>query len=142
MVSRIKMFEVGSLRVNKGNPGLRMGQKEFMAKLFRKPYLQLTFLLAIIFIAGGCAKVSQSPTVTPPLLVQTGITSDAAVDLAKQRVQKDGVMSLDGRETSVIDEPTQWHISFPISAPMWRGGEPHVIIDKASGAIINVYYTQ
>jgi hypothetical protein len=74
--------------------------------------------------------------------MESGISRDQAIKIAIQRVQADGIMSLDGRSTAVIEEPNSWHISFPISAPNMRGGEPHVIIDKASGAITRVYYTQ
>jgi hypothetical protein len=74
--------------------------------------------------------------------VQSVISRDDALSLATNRVQEDGVMSLDGRKTTVKEEPNQWHISFPLSATMVRGGEPHVIIDKASGAITDVYYTK
>ncbi len=74
--------------------------------------------------------------------VRQGISSNDAVTLAKQKVQTDGVMSLDGRNTVVKEEQDYWHISFPISSPKIIGGEPHVLIDKASGAITEVYYTQ
>jgi hypothetical protein len=71
-----------------------------------------------------------------------GINSDEAVKIAKERVLADGVMSLDGRTPVVKDEKDHWHVSFPIMLPFVVGGEPHVFVDKASGSITKIYYTQ
>ncbi len=101
----------------------------------RQIHLLLIFLSAGIVIFGlyftsGCSPGKQ------------GISKSDAVKLAEQRVQADGVMSLDGRTTEVKEEGNDWHISFPLSSTKVIGGEPHVLIDKASGAITRVYYTQ
>lgn len=98
-----------------------------------KIVLGLAAILVITVLLAGCVGDKT---------VKQGISSDDAVKLAKQRVQADGVMSLDGRTTVVKEEQDYWHISFPISSPNVIGGEPHVLIDKASGAITRVYYTQ
>ena len=70
------------------------------------------------------------------------ISRDDAIKLATQRVKANGVMSLSGRDTAVTEEPSYWHVYFPFSSPEVLGGEPHVFVDKFSGAIIQVYYTQ
>lgn len=71
-----------------------------------------------------------------------GITSDEAITIATGAVENDGVMSLDGRDTEVLEEATYWHIYFPYSSPLTRGGEPHVFVNKTSGAVIDLYYTE
>lgn len=89
----------------------------------------LFLIIAGIFFAG-CGFGKQS------------ITSDQAIKIAEERVKSDGVMSMDGRFPVAKSEKDNWHVSFPISLPFVLGGEPHVIVDKASGKIIEVYYTQ
>ena len=51
-------------------------------------------------------------------------------------------MTLEGRETVVQDEGSNWHILFPLSDPNVRGGEPHIVVSKEDGSIIDVFYTQ
>jgi hypothetical protein len=70
------------------------------------------------------------------------ITREEAITTATQAVQDDGVMSLDGRSTQAAEEATYWHIYFPFSSPLTRGGEPHVWVDKASGNVTKIYYTE
>ena len=71
-----------------------------------------------------------------------GITLEEAIDIAIQRVGADGVMSLDGRDTESVEEATYWHIYFPFTDHYLRGGEPHVWVDKTTGDVIDIYYTQ
>lgn len=97
--------------------------------------LLLVVLSAGIVIIGlcsvfGCSSGKQS------------INKSDAVKLAEQKVKADGAMSLEGRTTVVKDEGNNWHISFPFTSTTVIGGEPHILIDKASGAITRVYYTQ
>jgi hypothetical protein len=72
----------------------------------------------------------------------TGITLEEAVEIAIQRVEADGVMSLDDRDTEHEEEADSWHIYFPYTSHELRGGEPHVWVDKSSGEVIDIYYTQ
>jgi hypothetical protein len=72
----------------------------------------------------------------------TGITLEEAIDIAIQRVQVDGVMSLDGRDTESVEEADSWHIYFPYTSHELLGGEPHVWVDKSSGDVTQIYYTQ
>jgi len=72
----------------------------------------------------------------------TGISQTEAITIAKQAVEEDGVMSLDGRDTEVVEAATYWHIYFPFSSLNLRGGEPHVWVDKSSGNVTRIYYTE
>ena len=72
----------------------------------------------------------------------TGITAGEAIEIARQRVEADGVMSLDGRDTESEEEADSWHIYFPYTSHEILGGEPHVWVDKSSGEVIDIYYTQ
>lgn len=72
----------------------------------------------------------------------TGISREQAITIATQAVNDDGVMSLDGRDTWVEEEEDYWHIYFPYTSLGLRGGEPHVLVDKSSGAVTDIYYTQ
>ena len=72
----------------------------------------------------------------------TGISREQAITIATQEVVDDGVMSLDGRDTEVVEETTYWHIYFPFSSLNLRGGEPHVWVDKSSGNVTRIYYTE
>ena len=73
---------------------------------------------------------------------QPGITLDEAIGIARQRVEDDGVMSLDGRDTEHEEEADSWHIYFPYTSQEMLGGEPHVWVAKSDGAVIEIYYTQ
>jgi hypothetical protein len=72
----------------------------------------------------------------------TGITLEEAIDIAIQRVEADGVMSLAGRDTESVEEADYWHIYFPYTSHELLGGEPHVWVDKSSGDVSQIYYTQ
>lgn len=72
----------------------------------------------------------------------TGISREEAITIATQEVETDGVMSLDGRDTEVVEEATYWHIYFPYTSHELLGGEPHVWVDKSTGEVIDIYYTQ
>jgi len=88
-----------------------------------------TAVITLMFTFGGCTGGG-------------GITSEEAITIATQEVEADGVMSLDGRDTEVVEEATYWHIYFPYTSPVMRGGEPHVWVDKTTGDVINLYYTE
>jgi hypothetical protein len=72
----------------------------------------------------------------------TGISRTEAITIATQAVNDDGVMSLDGRDTEVVEAATYWHIYFPYTSHELVGGEPHVWVDKTSGEVTDIYYTQ
>jgi hypothetical protein len=70
------------------------------------------------------------------------ITREEAITIATQAVEDDGVMSLEGRDTESVEEATYWHIYFPYTSHELLGGEPHVWVDKTSGNVTSIYYTQ
>ena len=72
----------------------------------------------------------------------SGISREKAIAIAIQRVKEDGVMSLAGRDTNAVEEADSWHICFPYTSHEVLGGEPHVLVDKLSGKVIRIYYTQ
>lgn len=126
---------------------------EIQKKKIQKKKIQKVHLLGsmvgsvIIVIIGlcfvfGCNSSEPGNTQGLEQSVGQGISSEDAVKLAQQRVQTDGVMSVDGRIAVVEEEQNYWHVSFPLSSPKVFGGEPHVLIDKTSGAITKIYYTQ
>ena len=73
--------------------------------------------------------------------LQPGISRENAIKIAEERVEADNVMSLAGRTPVVVDEEGRWHVYF-LLPPEELGGEPHVLIDKKKGTIIEVYYTE
>ena len=89
-----------------------------------------TAAIALMLTFAGCGQV------------QPGITREEAITIATQAVEDDGVMSLDGRDTESVEEATYWHIYFPFSSPVTRGGAPHVFVNKTGGAVIDLYYTE
>lgn len=71
-----------------------------------------------------------------------GITLEDAIEIARQAVIDDDVMSLDDRDTEHVEESTYWHIYFPYTSHDILGGEPHVKVAKADGEVLDIYYTQ
>lgn len=72
----------------------------------------------------------------------TSTSREQAITIATQRVQEDGVMSLVGRDTEVVEGADSWHIYFPYTSHELVGGEPHVLVSKSTGEVMNIYYTQ
>lgn len=70
------------------------------------------------------------------------VTEAQAIEIAKSRVVSDGVMQLEGRRDVVRDEAAIWHVTFPETDLDVLGGAPHVLVEKATGSIIGVYYDQ
>ena len=72
------------------------------------------------------------------------ISRERAIEIARARVEDEGVMSLEGRDTvaEVEVEGDVLHVYFPFSSREVRGGEPHVRVALDSGEVIDVTYTQ
>ncbi|MFH0769015.1 MAG: hypothetical protein V1932_05565, partial [Chloroflexota bacterium] len=130
-------------------PGLEASQQPWLEAHQQKVKKQLrvisivvpvAMVIIVLFLFFGPPNLINKPGAE--VSVEQVISRDDAIGLATKRVQEGGVMSLDGRTTVVKEEQDYWHISFPISSPKVIGGEPHVLIDKASGTITRVYYTQ
>ena len=101
-------------------------------------FLKITIGLAFIFLTVmtfmSCSGGTNGPA---------AITSAQAITIAQDKVIADAVVTLTDRDPVVVDEGTNWHVSFPFKASLdMLGGAPHVIISKADGTIVSIYYTQ
>ncbi len=128
------MIESDSEKPNYYPRSARRGKEGKMKKRSHKIWL----LVGIV----GVAAITMVLTIPACPSVEPGITHEEATTIARQRVEDDGVMSLDGRDTEHEEEADSWHIYFPYTSDEIRGGEPHVRVDKSSGEVIDVYYTQ
>ena len=75
----------------------------------------------------------------------SGISEETAMEIALARVEQDDFMSLDftQRNKEVVTEGDHWHISFPYKSELYmRGGEPHVLINRRTGEVSQVFYTR
>jgi len=98
-------------------------------------YLKLTILFAVICLTVMALMSCSSGS--------SGITQSEAVQIAKDKVIADAVMTLVDRDEVVVDEGAVWHVSFPFKESLeMLGGEPHVKVSKADGLVIETYYTQ
>lgn len=70
------------------------------------------------------------------------ISRERAIQIARERVEYEGVMSLEGRDTVAEKDGDVLRVSFPFTSKSVRGGEPHVRIDLLSGDVIDVTYSQ
>ena len=87
---------------------------------------------------GGSVAASREP-------LQAGsdvISRERAIEIARARIEYEGVMSLDGRDTVAEIEGDVLHVYFPSADATIRGGEPHVFVSLASGEVTDVRYTQ
>ena len=91
---------------------------------------------------AGVAVITLALTIPACPSVPPGSTQEQAIAIAIQKVEQDGVMSLDGRDTEVVEEADYWHIYFPYTSHEIRGGEPHVLVAKSDGEVIEIHYTQ
>lgn len=70
------------------------------------------------------------------------ISRERAIEIARARVEDEGVMSLEGRDTVAEVEGDVLHVYFPSTDTTIRGGEPHVRVSLADGAVVDEHYTQ
>ena len=76
---------------------------------------------------------------------ETGEISEAeAIIIAKSQITDAGIMNnFDDRDEVTVDEGENWRVYFPLKEALDElGGEPHVIVTKADGTIVEIYYTQ
>jgi len=99
-------------------------------------------IVGILAGVAGVTVITLMLTLGPWAPTPSGVTLEEAIGIARQRVEDDGVMSLDGRDTEQEEEADSWHIYFPYTSHEIRGGEPHVWVDKSSGEVTDIYYTQ
>lgn len=75
----------------------------------------------------------------------TTISMTEAIQIAKDHVAADGVMTIDDseRDSLALDEGSVWHVYFPYKDTVeMLGGEPHVMVAKSDGTVTDIYYTQ
>lgn len=83
--------------------------------------------------AGGTADVATDPSV---------ISEARAIAIARAWVvEGDSTFDFATRFDIVRDHGDTYEISFPRRAPTAFGGEPHVIVDKTTGEIVNSWHT-
>ncbi len=70
------------------------------------------------------------------------ISRERAIEIARARVEYEGVMSLEGRDTVAELEGDILHVYFPLADTAIRGGEPHVRVSLADGEVVDERYTQ
>jgi hypothetical protein len=105
------------------------------------------FLLAAIALGGCSGDDEGGGGSTPSSQVQTsttsigvGISREQAVEIAMDAVREDEAdFDFTATYTVVVDEGAAWHVAFPRRASGSVGGEPHVVIDKGSGDVLQSY---
>jgi hypothetical protein len=71
------------------------------------------------------------------------ISADRAIEIARSHIEAhDPRADFEGRAAEVADEEARWHVSFPFTDPDMLGGEPHVLVAKATGAVDRFYNTK
>ena len=70
------------------------------------------------------------------------ISRERAIEIARAEVEKQGVMSLEGRDTVAVKEGDVLHVYFPSLDTAIRSGEPHVFVSLANGEVVDVQDTQ
>ena len=98
---------------------------------------------------NGCVartgRRSTAPTAAPKTSTTRSsrvISRERAIEIARAEVEEQGVMSLKGRSTVAEKDGDVLHVYFPFTDTTIRGGEPHVFVSLADGAVTDVRYTQ
>jgi hypothetical protein len=87
---------------------------------------------------SATTSVSQPSTTT----AVAGITQEEATEIAMAAVREDEAdFDFTATYTVVVDEGAAFHVAFPARDPDTLGGEPHVIVDKATGDVLESYRT-
>lgn len=90
-------------------------------------------------VSGGVSLAASRETATDSSHV---ISSERAIEIARARVEYEGVMSLEGRSTVAERDGDVIHVYFPTSDTAMRGAEPHVYVSLVDGQVIDVRYTR
>lgn len=74
---------------------------------------------------------------------QAGITEAEAIEIARrQQEQDDPDFDFESTRPVAIASDDTYDVSFPPAEPEGPGGEPHVVVDRTTGEVIETYLTR
>lgn len=108
-----------------------------------RPAVALAILLTLFAPTTAACTDSEDTGPTTTAVPQSGIGEDEAIDIAKAAVAKDDPsFDLDQHRPIPHDLEDTWDVSFVPLEVTGNGGEPHAVIDRATGEVIEVYRTK
>ncbi len=108
-------------------------------------------VLAAVLAIGACACSGGGEVETPSTTVApggatttaAGITEEEAIEIAREQVEEDDPeFDFDGTRPVVIPSGDTYDVAFPEQESTGHGGEPHVVVDRSSGEVIETYLTR
>jgi hypothetical protein len=118
----------------------------------KAPRLTIIAIAAVTALAvGACSDdgdSDESPGATstagPPVTAQDdGISQDEAIAIAREAYRdEDPDFDFEDKFDFVSETATSYDISFPKREPEGPGGEPHVVIERATGDVTEIYFTR
>jgi hypothetical protein len=97
---------------------------------------------------GGDEGPDGAPTTTPSTATTvpttaTGISEEEALAIAVDHQQaEDPEFDVESTRPVVIREGDAYDVSFPPANLTGRGGEPHVVVDRTTGEVVDAYVTR
>lgn len=114
------------------------------------PRLVTAALMAAVLMAAllvACTD-DEDPSAEPPSSTETQVTSeslsqDDAIEIARSELE--GTFpeyDLSGREPNVLVKGENYEVSFPVLDEAVATGEPHIVINRQTGEIVERFLTR
>jgi hypothetical protein len=102
------------------------------------------------FAVGSCSDDGDdtggratSTAAAPATARDDGISQEDAIAIAREAYgDEDPEFDFDDKFDFVSETAATYDISFPQRDPEGPGGEPHVVIDRATGEVAEIYFTR
>lgn len=92
--------------------------------------------------AGTTTSAAAMDTTASTLAPAGGITEDRAIEIAREAVAaEEPGFDFDATFPVVREHGETYEISFPNRSPGAVGGEPHVVVDRVSGEVVDDWWT-
>jgi Zn-dependent metalloprotease len=73
----------------------------------------------------------------------SAVSETEAIEIARARVEDDDPsIDMAERRAVVIEDGDVYDVAFPRIAPPGPGGEPHVLVDRRTGEVVDTYRTR
>lgn len=116
------------------------------------PDRRARIVLAALLLTSGAGACSGGGEVESPSTITisdgatttaAGITEAAAIEIAREQVEADDPeFDFEGTRPVVIPSGDTYDVAFPEEEPTGPGGEPHVVVDRSTGEVIETYLTR
>lgn len=98
---------------------------------------------AVLTVATACGGDDGTPDRASTSTADGTVTETEAIAIAADEIRRtEPGFEIDATRPVVVKTPEGWDVGFPDTDPTVLNGEPHVVVDARSGAIVTTYRTR